>query len=110
MEVTNKIYTFPEFIISYVSLSVIAGLFSFKVVNSLLDNIILPILDITILPDKKFIKFSSFYNCNKKKIKPLFNNNDVQYAIRYGMFIKDLIIWLFVMIILFMLYKISLNL
>ncbi len=58
---------FSQFLISYVSLSVIAGLFTFRLINSLLDNIILPSLDISVLPDQKFHKLTKVYNHNKKK-------------------------------------------
>ena len=52
----NSTLTFCQFIISNISLSVIAGLFTYRLLNSLMDNIILPLLDFTILPDSKFIK------------------------------------------------------
>ena len=108
MEASEKIYSFPEFILSYVSLSVIAGLFTYKFLNSFLENILFPIIDLTILPDHKFIKLSSFYNSKKNLINPIpINNSENQYVIRYGLFIKDLILWIIFMIFLFMLYKIS---
>ena len=110
MESVDKIYSFPEFILSYISLSVIAGLFTYKFLNSFLENILFPIIDLTILPDRKFIKLSSFYNSEKNLINPIpIDNSDSQYVIRYGLFIKDLILWIVFMIFLFMLYKISLK-
>ena len=56
----DKTLNFSSFIISYLCLSVIAGLFTFRVLNSLLDNIILPVLDITVLPETKFHKLTKF--------------------------------------------------
>ena len=105
---STKILTFPEFIISYVSLSVIAGLFTFRVINSFLDNIIFPIIELTILPDSHFMPLSVAYDMNKNEINnSQEENGDYQVAIRFGLFIKEFIIWFFIMVLLFMLYKIS---
>lgn len=105
----NETLNFPDFIISYISLSVIAGLFTYRVINSFLDNILFPILDLTILPDSKFIKLSSVYNQNKNLINNILKSSENTYTIRYGLFIKDLLIWIFIMILLFMIYKITLK-
>ena len=107
---TDKILTFPEFVISYVSLSVIAGLFTFRVINSLLDNIIFPIIELTILPDAHFVPLSVIYDTDKKEVNTSQDeNNDYQVAIRFGLFLKEFIIWFLIMVLLFMLYKISLK-
>uniref|UniRef100_A0A6C0LCW4 Uncharacterized protein n=1 Tax=viral metagenome TaxID=1070528 RepID=A0A6C0LCW4_9ZZZZ len=105
----ENILNFSSFIISYVSLSVIAGLFTFRVLNSLLDNIILPIIDITVLPETKFHKLTKIYNHQKKEI-----NNNVEkdkdkyvYIVRPGMFFKELVIWCFMMLLLYFIYRIT---
>ena len=71
-------YNFSSFIISYVSLSVIAGLFTYRVLNSFLDNIILPLLDISILPDTKFHRLTKVYNHKKTEIKEIIKKQDIQ--------------------------------
>ena len=96
---------FYQFIISYVSLSVIAGLFTYRLLNSLMDNIILPLIDITILPDFKFNKLTSIYNYKKESIQNKFNKNEYIYVFKPGIFLKELVIWCFTMIILFLIYK-----
>ena len=108
---SEKVLNFPEFILSYVSLSVIAGLFTFRVINSLLDNIIFPFLDLTILPDAKFIKHSIFLDHEKKPVNIMSSTQEenISYTIRYGIFLKDFIIWSVIMIILFVIYKFSLK-
>ena len=106
----EKRLNFPEFVLSYISLSVVAGLFTYRVINSFLDNIIFPILDITILPDKKFLKHSLLFNSNKTKINiSSYQEEESTYLIRYGIFLKDFIIWSIIMIILFFIYNYSLN-
>ena len=107
----DKILSFSEFIISYVSLSVIAGLFTYRVLNSFFDNILFPIVDLTILPDKKFLQLSLIYDSNRNELEnPSFNNSDYHVSIRFGLFIKELIIWMIIMTLLYMLYNISIKL
>ena len=106
MNDTNNLY-FSSFILSYVSLSVIAGLFTFRLLNSFLDNIMLPILDLTILPDIKFHKLTKSYNNRKTEIKSNINNSEYVYVIRPGMFLKELIIWCFMMLLLYYLYRLT---
>lgn len=109
MEQPNKNFNFSSFITSYVSLSVIAGLFTYRLLNSLLDNIILPLLDISILPETKFHKLTKTYNYNKKEINNGINNNNYVYVVQPGIFIKELIIWCFMMLVLYFIYSISIK-
>lgn len=104
-EVTD--HNFSSFIISYVSLSVIAGLFTFRVLNSFLDNIILPLLDISILPDKKFHKLTKIYDHKKTEVKEVIKKEDIKYIIRPGIFLKELVIWCFMMMLLYIIYKLT---
>ena len=103
----NKTLNFSSFIISYVSLSVIAGLFTFRILNSLLDNIILPILDITVLPETKFHKLTKTFNHQKKKINNNIEKDKYVYVIRPGVFLKELVIWCFMMLLLYFIYRIT---
>jgi large-conductance mechanosensitive channel len=96
---------FGSFIVSYISLSVIAGLFTYRLLNSFLDNILLPFLDITILPDKHFHKLTKVYNNHKKEIDPILEEDKYQYIFKPGLFLKELIIWSFLIMILFLIYK-----
>lgn len=100
---------FGQFLISYISLSVIAGLFTFRLINSLLDNIILPALDISILPDQKFHKLTKVYNHKKKEVTSdeYIKEDSFVYIFKPGIFLKELVIWCFMMIILYLLYRVS---
>jgi large-conductance mechanosensitive channel len=100
-------HNFSSFIISYISLSVIAGLFTYRVLNSFLDNIILPLLDISILPDKKFHKLTKVYNHDKTQVKEVIKKEDIKYIIRPGIFLKELVIWCFIMMLLYIIYKLT---
>ena len=103
----DKTLNFSSFIISYVSLSVIAGLFTFRILNSLLDNIILPILDISVLPETKFHKLTKTYNHEKKEINNNIEKDKYVYVIRPGVFLKELVIWCFMMLLLYFIYRIT---
>lgn len=94
-----------SFITSFVSLSIIASIFSYKLLNSFLDNIFFPIIDLFILPDKNFHKLSTYYNNDLSK-EPN-NNNKAIYAIRPGIFLKDFITWSFMIIILYLFYRLN---
>lgn len=107
MSESNENLNFSSFIVSYVSLSVIAGLFSYRLLNSLLDNIILPLLDLSLLPDNKFHKLTKIYNHNKNEINNKPKKEETVYVIRPGMFLKELIIWCSMMLILYTIYSFS---
>ena len=96
-----------SFITSFVSLSVIASIFSYKLLNSFLDNIFFPIIDLFILPDKNFHKLSRYYNNDLIKESSNNNNNKTIYAIRPGIFLKDFITWSFMIIILYLFYRLN---
>tara|TARA_B110000008_G_C16574523_1_gene405771 strand:- start:150 stop:467 length:318 start_codon:yes stop_codon:yes gene_type:complete len=100
---SNNNENFLSYIFSYLTISVIAGLVTFRVINALLDYIVLPILDITVLPNYKFEKLTISFDKNKQNIK----NKSQNYInnIRIGLFLKELIIWLLSMIILYFIYK-----
>lgn len=97
--------TFLSFVLSYVSLSVIAGLFTYRLLNSFLENILMPLLDISLLPDKKFHKLTIVYNNKKECIKHKNENNEYYYVFKPGVFLKEFIIWCALMIILYLIYN-----
>lgn len=103
----SKSVNFIHFISSFISLTIIASIFSYRLLNSFLDNIFFPLLDLLILPDKKFHKLTTVYNSNLQKNDTEIKEDNLQYIIRPGIFLKDFITWVFVIIILYILYKIT---
>jgi len=104
----SKEITFTSFLLSYVSLSVIAGLFTFRLLNSFLDNILSPLLDLTCVPNYKFDKLSKIYNVNREVVKDnkyKVSKNDYVNIFKPGIFLKELIIWCIIMIILYLIAK-----
>jgi len=105
--INNNTLSFSSFIVSYISLAVIAGLFTYRVINSFLDNIMLPLLDFTVLPDKKFHKLTKVYDYRKKEIQKPIKKEEYMYVIRPGLFLKEFIIWCIIMVLLYLIYRIT---
>ena len=103
----NKPSNFGSFLVSYISLSVIAGLFTYKLISSFLDTIFLPFLDITVLPTIKFHNLSKTFDYTKTETNNTFIKEEYLYEFQPGIFLKELVIWCMMMIILYFLYKIT---
>lgn len=97
---------FLIFLQTYVGISVIAGIFTFKLMSSFMENIINPILDYFIKQDK-FKRFNVMINDDGTQIKatPVTSNMELIYRINFGQMIRDIIIWLISMIILYQISK-----
>jgi len=96
-----------EFINDQISLSVITGIFTYKMLSSFVDNILYSFINYKILPDDYFWKYNCIYDSNKKKINndTLYNKKDIKHPILYGTFIKDFIIWLTITLIFYLIHN-----
>ena len=102
--------SFIQFTLSNISVSIIAGLFTYRIINSFLDNILFPYLDLTILPDKKFLRLTQTFKKKHNNITAIptdfkYLNKSSKYTVRFGLFLKDLIIWIIVMFLLYLIYN-----
>lgn len=104
---SNDTLSFGSFILSYVSLAVVAGLFTYRLINSFLDNIVLPLLDLSVLPERKFHKLTKVYDHRKREVNKPIKNSEYMYVIRPGLFLKELVMWCFIMLILYFIYRIT---
>jgi large-conductance mechanosensitive channel len=97
---------FLTFLQTYVGISVIAGIFTFKLISSFMENIINPILDYFIKQDK-FKHFNIIINDDGTQIKatPATSNTELIYRLNFGQLLRDIIIWLISMIILYQISK-----
>jgi hypothetical protein len=91
-----------SFITSFVSLSVIGGIFSYRLINSFLAFVLFPCLN-TLLPDDSFDRMNLNLNKNLINIKSSEKSGEKSKfpSISIGYFIKELIIWVTVMSILY---------
>lgn len=85
-----------SFVTSFISLSVIGGIFSYRFINSFLSDILFPCLNISILPDDTFNKMN-VYTGNQPETKKSTKGN----TIRIGTFLKEMLMWVIVMTILY---------
>jgi hypothetical protein len=87
-----------SFVTSFVSLSVIGGIFSYRLINSFLAYVLFPCLN-TLLPDDSFGRM----NLNLNKVNTNINSSEKSKlpSISIGYFIKESIIWVTVMSILY---------
>ena len=93
-----------SFIFSFVSLTVIGGIFTYRLINSFLENILLPCLDITILPDDFFSNMNVLLDENKKIVKLTnVNKTNIKYSLKIGLFLKEVILWFVVISMLYLL-------
>ena len=100
--------SFPEFIFKHLTVSVIIGLITFKVISSFLDNIFNGIFYL-LTPQKFFFTINKLYDCDKNKL-----DNDkvyseekekIKYGIYYGSFLRDFIIWFILMVIFYLIVR-----
>lgn len=103
----NVFTSFTQFLTSYIGLSVIAGLFTFRLINSIVDDIFFPFLDISFLPEHKFSRINKTYDKSKNDISSDFHIKDYVHQIRWGNFLRELLVWIVMMILIYFVYVIS---
>lgn len=96
-----------EFISNYITISVLIGLFTYRMINSFLENIFYRIIDFKILPDSFFWDFNKVYNVNGERIHAKYNRDKVEHPIMYGKFLKDFITWITLITIFYYISKIK---
>jgi large-conductance mechanosensitive channel len=97
--------SFLEFLRLYISIATIAGIFTFKLLNSLVDNILNPLLSI-ILDESDYYKLNFKIDSNYQVIK-ISNivHKHKYYEFGIGILLRDFIIWLTSMLTLYFISK-----
>ena len=103
----NVFTSFTQFLTSYIGLSVIAGLFTFRLINSIVDDLFFPFLDISFLPEHKFSRINKTYDKSKNDISSDFHIKDYVHQIRWGNFLRELLVWIVMMILIYFVYVMS---
>ncbi len=95
-----------SFVISWISLSVIGGLFTYRLINTILEYLILPILDLSILPSDHFSKLNIGLNEDRQIPQCTFitltTKNPIKYRIELGTILREFIIWFLAITILYL--------
>lgn len=99
---------FINFIKSHLTISVIAGIFTYKLISAYLEYLINPIFNM-IINKSNFESISLYYdtNLNQKLITPVDNSGTIKYHIGIGYIIRETIIWIIAMAVLFGIYYIT---
>ena len=102
---------FGNYVITTLSLSVIASIFTYRVINAFLEYLLLPCVNIAIDPNEKMSSLNFKFTTGKDNRKKEFSINpdaDIptpSYNIFLGAFIKELLIWFIFMGILYVCNK-----
>jgi len=102
---------FVDYVTSSISIALIASIFTYRLINSLLEYVLLPILNIFIDPDENISKLNFTFKTGKNnRTRKLASNPDANtdsptYDILCGAFLKEVIIWFVFMIILYFMWS-----
>ena len=93
---------FLDFLSNNVSISVIAGIFTFRLISSILENIINPLMNI-ILNENTFYSYNLTIDQDDKVVltDPVYNLSHAKYYFGFGVVLRELIIWIIAMFILY---------
>jgi hypothetical protein len=99
---------FVEYVISMLSISIIANIFTFRFINAFLEYILLPVFNILIDPGEHISKINFTFNTGKNKNEqmglnsnPNANIESPSYDIACGAFFKEFLIWITFMVLLY---------
>jgi hypothetical protein len=97
-------HTYFSFVVSFVSLSVVGGIFTYRLLEAFLQFIFLPTLDMSILPGDIFNNLNLNFDNNKKIVRYSDKSTgNIKYTIQFGAFLKELFIWVIMMGLLYFL-------
>ena len=102
--------TFAKYILSSLSLTVVISIFVYRIINSFLEYILYPVLNIIIDPNESICNLNISFTTGKQgKIKKLEFNPEAKietptYDIMIGSFLKELIIWFIAMFMIYYLH------
>lgn len=93
---------FFQFVFTYLTITMIANLFTFRFISSIVDNFISPLINI-IIHDDLFHHYNIHFD---KKLQLVLvttvnTSKTISYSFNFGVILKEFITWLIVMFILF---------
>lgn len=94
---------FIQFLNNYISIAVIAGIFTFRLLSVIIDNLINPLINM-ILHEQSFCDLDISLNQDNEIIltNPVDSKGQVKNYLGFGMILRELIIWIIAMFILFL--------
>ena len=96
---------FVEFLFTYLTIAMIANLFTYRFISSIVDNFISPLVDI-IIHDDLFHHYNIHFDKNLKLVlaSTVNKSKTISYSFNLGAILKEFISWV---VIMFTLYIIS---
>ena len=93
---------FFQFLSTNIGISVIAGIFTFRLISSILENLINPLINI-IIHEHTFYSYNMTIDQNDKVVltDPVNNLSNTKYYFGFGVVIRELMIWIIAMFILY---------
>lgn len=93
-----------KFFKSSVSRSVIAGVFTYKLLSTIIENFIEPLFSLFV-PHKWFVSFNRYYdgNVNSLKVNEVSMKDPVKYKFRFGRIFREAVVWCIAMMIIYFL-------
>lgn len=90
-----------------INFQVVLGLIAFRVVSTLIDKVLYPLINIYFLDEDIFRKLNIFINKDKKSlvlIEPV-KDKEVKYEIHFGTLLKEIIVFAVVFILYYIVTK-----
>jgi len=99
---------FIKFLQDYISIAVIAGMFTFRLLTTIIDNLINPLINM-VLNEQTFYAYNLSLNDENEVIltDPTDDKGYVKHYIGFGVILREFIIWMIAMIILFLLASLT---
>lgn len=97
---------FLEFLIRYISIGVIAGMFTFRLLSSIIDNLVNPLINM-ILNEHTFHAYNVSFGEENQIIltDPASSKGHVKHYIGFGTILRESIIWTIAMFVLFLIHN-----
>ena len=97
---------FNNFLSTQVSIPVISGIFTYKLLSSISDNIVSPVLAIMIDKNDFSVFDISIDDYNNIVLRtPVEISGSIKHSINVGVVLREFIIWLLIMILLYQIHK-----
>lgn len=99
---------FIQFLKNYISISIIAGIFTYRLLSVIKDNLVYPLINL-VFNEHTFYAYNISLNEDHELVltDPTNPKNYVKHYIGFGTILRELIIWVITMFILFLIESIN---
>lgn len=96
--------SFNELLLKSINFQIILGLLAFRVVSTLIEKVLFPLINIYLLDEDIFRKMNIFINKDEKKIVLIdpVRDKQLKYEIHFGTLIKEVIVFLIIFVMYFL--------